>query len=91
MGRPFSGTFCGWALARPHETLMLGIPLRMPACYVTRAWTTLDDFYVEDRFLGFINWVPIELPSGLLMQGVGQPGVPAKDLTCQKRPSRPLS
>ena len=63
---------------------MLGIPLRMPACYVTGAWTTLDAFYVEDRFLGFTHWMPIELPSVLLMQEPASPEVPAKDLTCQK-------
>lgn len=82
--RPVQRHLGGWALARPHEALMLGIPLRMPACYVTGAWTTLDAFYVEDRFLGVTHWVPIELPAGLLMQEPASPEVPAKDLTCQK-------
>jgi hypothetical protein len=71
----------GLSLA-PHEAVRLGIQLRMPACYVTGAWTTLDAFYVEDRFLGFTHWVLIELPSALLMHEPASPGVPAKDLTC---------
>jgi hypothetical protein len=56
----------------------------MAACYVTGAWTTLDAFHVEVRFLGFTHWVPIELPSALLMREPASPGVPAKDLTCPK-------
>jgi hypothetical protein len=78
----FRGTSVTGLSLSPHEALMLGIPLRMPACYVTGAWTTLDAFYVEVRFLGFTHWVPIELPSALVMQEPASPGVPVKDLTC---------
>lgn len=81
---PHRGTSVTGLSLSPHEALMLGIPLRMPACSVTGAWTTLDAFYVEVRFLGFTHWVPIELPSALLMREPASPGVPAKDLTCPK-------
>ena len=63
---PVSGTSVAGLSLSPHEALLLGVPLRMPACYVTGAWTTVDAFYVQERFLGFTHWVPIGLPSALL-------------------------
>jgi hypothetical protein len=79
---PHRGTSVTGLSLAPHEEVQLGIPLRMPACYVTGAWTTLDAFYVEVRFLAFTHWVPIGLPSGLVMQEPASPGVPTRDLTC---------
>ena len=81
---PFGGASVAGLSLAPHEGLMLGIPLRMPACYLTDGWTTVDAFYVEVRFLAFTHWVPIELPSGLVMHEPASPGVPARDLTCPK-------
>ena len=79
---PYRGTSVAGLSLSPHEALLLGIPVRVPACFVTGAWTTVDAFYVEDRFLGFTHWVPIELPSALLMHEPASPGNRAQDLTC---------
>jgi hypothetical protein len=81
---PYSGTSVTGLSLSPHEAVRLGIPVRMPSCFLTGAWTTIDAFYVQVRFLGFTHWVPIELPSALLMPEPASPGVPAKDLTCPK-------
>jgi hypothetical protein len=80
---PVSGTYVAGVSLPPGQGLILGIPVRMrSACYITGGWTSIDAFYVEDRFLAFTHWVAVQVQSPLLLRQPDDAGVPAKDLTC---------
>jgi hypothetical protein len=80
-----SGTSVVGVSLAPGQGLRLGFPLRMPsACYITNSWSTIDTFYVKERFLAFTHWVAVQVQSPLLLRQPDAPGVPKEDLTCPK-------
>ena len=52
--------------------IFLGIPVRTPACYVAGGFSTMDSFYVKERFLTFTKWIAIPLMQPILIHGVGE-------------------
>lgn len=52
----------------PQQYVVIGIPVRFSDfCTEPGAWTSLDHYWVEERFLSFSKWVPISIGQTILM------------------------
>jgi hypothetical protein len=63
-GRPVTGLSLG-----PNQSIVVGIPARMAGtCYVPNSATSTDDFYVQERFVTFTQWVALPLGMPLVVR-----------------------
>lgn len=69
-GRPIAGL-----LLKPGDEhgIYVGVPVRMPRCYLTRAWQVIDHFYVKLRFGVFEKWVRVPLLQPLMFNLAAEP------------------
>lgn len=52
------GQLINGLVLQPHQYVRVGIPVRMRyRCADAEGWSTLDSFYVHERFLTFTRWV----------------------------------
>jgi hypothetical protein len=64
----------------------VGIPVRTSSCYIPRAFSVLDSFYVKERFLFFTKWVRVPLLQPLLLNAPADPpNQPAPETVCPGR------
>jgi len=85
---PFSGnSVVGRSLA-PGQPIVVAIPVRQSGrCYDPGGWMQISNFYVQERFGPFVQWVAVPLALPLLMHTPSDPGnpEPASDLVCPAR------
>jgi hypothetical protein len=74
-GQPINGL-----VLQPHQFVRVGIPVRMRyRCTDAEGWSTLDSFYVHERFLTFTRWVQLPLGTRIAMR---QPRAAATGVGC---------
>ena len=85
---PVSGNSVAGRSLVPGQPIVVAIPLRQSGrCYDPNGWEQINNFYVEERFGPFTQWVAVPLTAPLLMHTPSDPGnpEPAVDLVCPSR------
>jgi hypothetical protein len=85
---PFSGNSVVSRSLAPGQPIVVAIPVRQSGrCYDPGGWMQISNFYVQERFGPFVQWVAVPLALPLLMHTPSDPGnpEPASDLVCPAR------